>query len=247
MAIKLGWILIGILILFLLFYLYKRQQKFKAVILLTTSVIVQKKLPLYQTDKEERIKTYVKSIKQYLEKTNLPIVVIENTGYDFSKELKNEIIKYRSRFEIISFNEHLKPDCLYLSGNMSKGNSELFSIYYAFYNSRIIQNSNFIIKITGRYFVSELEEYLEKTNLHEYHAIIQNQSERCEIVGSSYEMFDKIFNPYFPKEEDKYNGHAESIFEHRMNFFPKKTILVLPRLHIEPTKRGGLNEIFTFL
>ena len=122
------------------------------IIILTTTIFVQNKCYIFQRNPEERIKTYIKSIRQWINLTNLKIIVVENSGYQF-EELKEYI---SDRFEIISFNENELPEAKYLNGNNSKGLSELFSIDYSIKNSKIITNSDFIIKITGRYFIPKL-------------------------------------------------------------------------------------------
>ena len=144
------------------------------VIILTTTVFVQNKCYLYQISAEERIACYRKSIEQWLN-TNLKIIVVENSGYPFNEF--NEFIS--ERFEIICFNENTLPEARYLIGNNSKGISELFSINYSIRNSKIIKN-DFIIKITGRYFIHNFEEYIKTLNT--YDALIQNYINRCENI-----------------------------------------------------------------
>jgi hypothetical protein len=71
------------------------------IIILTTTVFIQEKVYIYQKDPQERINTYLKSIKQWITKTNFKIIVVENSGYQF-----DELKEYLSdKFEIISFNE----------------------------------------------------------------------------------------------------------------------------------------------
>ena len=112
-------------------------------IILTSTVYVQNKSFIYQTDPEERIKIYKDSINKW-KNTNLKIVIVENSGYPFN-EFKQLI---SDRFEIISFNESEIN-----TPNDSKGLGELFSINYAFKNSKIIKKGDFIVKITCRYFI----------------------------------------------------------------------------------------------
>ena len=54
---------------------------------------------LYQTNPNDRLECYLKSIKQWLENTNIKICVIENSGYTFP-ELNEYKEKYSDRFEI---------------------------------------------------------------------------------------------------------------------------------------------------
>jgi len=188
-------------------------------------VYVQNKSFIYQTDPKERIKIYNESINKW-KNTNLKIVVVENSGYPF-----NEFKQFLSdRFEIISFNENEIN-----TPNDSKGLSELFSINYAFKNSKIIEKGDFIVKITARYFIPEFE----KINLKNYHGVCQNDYHRCEIVGCSYDNFEKIF---------KYQtdvSHIEFLYESRVQQLDK--ILILKKLEISQTCMGGFNCIINSL
>ena len=164
-------------------------------IILTATVNVNfNKFWLVQTDKNDRTAIYIKSVLQWLHNTNFNIILVENSGYQF-EELTEEKKLYNHRFEIISFNENELPESQYLINNNSKGESELFSINYAFDNSRLIQHTQpfifqpFIIKITARYYIPELEKYLTSYDLNNYDCLTQNCSDRCEMVGSHYTRF----------------------------------------------------------
>jgi len=207
-------------------------------IILTTTVYTKlNKEFLYQTNSQERVDIYLKSIRQWLTKTKLNIIVVENSGYRF-EELDDEREEYRGRFEVISFNEDDIDEADYLIDNTSKGASEMFAIHYAFYNSTIIQaNRFFIIKITGRYFIPDFEEYLNQYNLDDYDCLRQNDSSMCEIVGSNYNAFEHIFNLQLLTETNEYYGHVEDIWKYRIS--KCNHIFVLRTFYIEPTRRGG--------
>ena len=127
----------------------------KITLLLTTTVKVQSQVSwLKQKDGEERKKMYEEIIGLWLEKTNLNIVVIENSGYNF-ENLKKKFKKYINRFEIISFsyNQIPKVELEMLNNFVAKGQHEIYAINYACQKSKLISESDFVIKITGRYFV----------------------------------------------------------------------------------------------
>ena len=113
------------------------------VIILTMTVTVGKKDTLFQVNPKERINTYLKSIRAWLTKTELKIVVVENSGYEF-KELSRELEIYKDRFELIVYDENTLNESAYLKNNTDKGISELFSINYAKNHSVLIKNSIFI-------------------------------------------------------------------------------------------------------
>jgi hypothetical protein len=155
-------------------------------IILTSTVNVNhNKAYLYQTEPIERLNTYIKSVLQWINNTNFNIVLVENSGYLF-EELK---MFQNKRFEIITFREDELPETEFIRNDNAKGSSEMFSIIYAFNNSKIINNSQFIIKITARFFIPELENYLKMYNLNMVDCLSQNNHDRCEMVGCHYNHF----------------------------------------------------------
>ena len=246
-------IILLIFLLIIIFYFINNQishyekfinKKDNIVIILTSTVNVQNKSFLFQTDKEERLKQYLKTIKRWLYETDLKIVLVENSGYKYY-ELNDELKRFKNRFEIITYNEADEPSAKYLKNIRSKGASELFSINYANDKSLLLNNATFIIKITGRYFIPELEEYLSNFDLSEYDGLIQNNPNRCEIVGSHINNFNNIFNINLLDENNRYRDHVEAVFKYRLSLF--KNIIRCKEFSIEPTQRGGKNEIFTIL
>ena len=206
-------------------------------IILTSTVNVNfNKIFLCQTDKNERLDTYIKSIKQWLANTIFNIVLVENSGYQF-EELQQEKEIYKNRFEIISFVEKELEEAQYLIDDSSKGTSELFSINYAFNHSQIIKNSIFIIKITARYYIPELQEYLLKFDLNNYHCLTQNNRDRCEMVGCHYNNFENLFNNNFINEHLYNKYHIESVYRYRQEFC--NNILICKNFEIEKTRQGG--------
>ena len=157
-------------------------------IILTTTVYIHNVSYIFQTDPASRIQTYLTSIKKWLYKTNLNIVVVENSGYNFN-ELNKEKQQFKDRFEVIVFDEKKLDEAKYLKNQWSKGNHEIFAINYAFNNSKMLQSSNFIIKITARFYIPEFEEYLNKYDLNNYDCLVQNDRDRCEVVGSHKNNF----------------------------------------------------------
>ena len=223
------------------------------VIILTTTVHVNKsKAYISQNDPTERVNIYMKSIEQWLEKTDFKIVVVENSGYDFD-ELKELLEKYSHRFEVIKYNEsemeksffqnHLalclfiKTDYLYTS----KGASELLAINHAKKTSRLVKNSSYIFKVTGRYFIPSLQDYLTKDiNIYAYNAFRQNNVHRCEILGVHKNYYNDVFivNGMYCKKCALYHHHSEDLLEHRITFIPENKINTFPVFQIEVTKSG---------
>jgi len=201
------------------------------IIILTTTVNVQDKCYLHQTDPEERLKIYLKSISQWIN-TSFKIIVVENSGYTFPE------FEQSNRFEVISFNEKTLPEASYLIGNNSKGASELFSINYSLKHSKILTPGDFIIKITGRYFIPKIEKCLDR--IESFDALIQNDRSSCEIIGCSFAQKDFVFNTSTVLDGVECN-HIEFLYKSRIKLLNK--VLILKKLNIEPTPMGGANVI----
>lgn len=212
-----------------------------SVIILTTTVHIQYKIYLFQTDKMERVNTYLKRIRQWLNETDLKIVVVENTGYTF-EELNEEKEKYKDRFEVITYNENQLAESAYLNGNIYKGASEVFSIHYAYRNSALCKNAEFVIKITGRFFIPKFESFIQYYKLQKFDVLTQSGTNRCEMVGCHKSKFDSIFNIHLTNANGDYDGHVEDVYKYRCSQFPNR--IQCPEFDIEPTQRGGIDEIF---
>jgi len=217
----------------------------KITILLTTTVYVHNhKCYLHQTKWEDRRNTYLKSIQQWLQKTNFNIVAVENSGYKF-KELDELLKKYKSRFEFIGFSESELQEATFLNNNNSKGASEVFSINYAFQRSTLLQSAEFIIKVTGRYFISELQEYLANFNISTYDGLTQDDNNKCEIVGCHAKHFKNVFDNNLLDEHGNYTGHVEFVYRYRLSKYPN--VIKCKIFTIQPTQRGGTPEIYSYL
>jgi len=207
-------------------------------ILLTTTVNVHQVPFIHQKTKEERLETYLKSIRQWLA-TGLPIVVVENSGYSFP-ELKD------TRAEVITLNCAESQPFLNLKNAFrlnDKGIYEIHSINYACYHSYHIKHSTHVMKITGRYFIPSLEGIL-KNLPYDTKAVRQRNPTQCEVVGCRKDYINTVFSYILLDKHKKITGIVEDVYNYRISLLPH---VVLPFMPIEPTKRGGLDEIKTFL
>jgi hypothetical protein len=213
-------------------------------IILTTTVNVTPQTS-FQVDKQDRINTYIKSILKWLKHTNLNIIVVENSGYIF-EELKTELDIYRDRFEIITFNEKGANGYEQFQIHLqSKGGLEINSIHYAFNNSKLLKQTKFIIKITGRFFIGNFEKFLNNHDFNKYDCLRQYYKNRCEIIGTHIDNFNTIFDKNLFIKNGVYDYHVENVYDYRFSLF--KNTLICPKFSIEPTQRGGLNEIYYYL
>ena len=127
----------------------------------------------------------------------------------------------------------------------SKGGLEINSIHYAYDVSKFLKISSFIIKITCRFFIPNFEKFINNIDLSKFDCLKQNYDYRCEIVGASQKKFNMIFDKNLFIDNGKYDYHVENVYSYRFSLC--KNVLVCPIFNIEPTQRGGLNEIYTQL
>ena len=204
-------------------------------IILTSTVNVNTNIScLHQTNSIDRIQTYLKSVLNWLYNTNFNIVLVENSGYNFD-ELEKEKILFKHRFEVIVFNEKNVNESIFI--NEGTGIHELFAINYAFNHSILLPSSFFIIKITARFYIPDFEEYLSTYNLTNYDCIVQNDRNRCELVGCKYKYFSHIFSMCIN------NNYIESEYKNKTSIY--KNILICKLFTIDATQRGGVNQIYT--
>ena len=204
-------------------------------ILLTCTVIIDNNINnLKLKTKNKRLEIYLKSIKEWLYNTNFKIVVVDNSNYKFDElsDLKNI---YKDKFEIISFDEKKIISFDNIINSNSKGDHELLAINYANQNSKLINNSDFIIKITGRYFIPGFEKFINSINLYDYDYIKQFNFINCEILGSSRKKFNNLFYIQNKKE----NEYIELEYLKRVMLDDINKVIIMPIFKIAPTLQGG--------
>ena len=206
------------------------------VLLMTTTVNVFENVSwLSQKNKEERLKMYGKKIMKWVNKSKLKIVVIENSDHKF-----NDLIKHtNNRFEILSF-KYTKEQKEIMDKYQAKGQHEIFAVQYACNNSKLIKDCDFLIKITGRYFVPNLEKILNyelnknpKIDFIRQSSLWRNMN-RCELVGCSKNNINKLF--YFPLKNDMME---QEMMDRMIN---SKNILNLPIMELDTKTKQGVGH-----
>ena len=113
----------------------------------------------------------------------------------------------------------------------------------------MVHSSNFIIKVTGRYFIPTLENYLHDFNLNEYDCLTQNNRDRCEMVGCHYARFLDIFDTNVDDINNtfvdySYDGHIEELWKYRTLKYKN---LQCDEFKIEYTTRGGFYQCINYI
>jgi hypothetical protein len=140
--------------------------KNKFCVLLTASVDPNGCNFLKIMDPKIREQNYLDSLKLWLSKTNLPLVFCENSGYSLTN-IRKLCDRYPGRVEIIQFEGNNYPR------HLGKGYGEFLIIKKALEESEFIKNSENIIKVTGRIFISNIGKIIDKfeDNLFVQHTI----------------------------------------------------------------------------
>lgn len=126
----------------------------KICLLLTATVDPKGVVYLKRNDPQVRENDYINALKKWMETVNFPIVFCENSGYKIDK-IKNITKSYsNNETEILQFDGQEFPK------ELGKGYGELLIIKYAIQHSILIGHSDYVIKITGRYFIKNIEKII---------------------------------------------------------------------------------------
>ena len=123
-------------------------------LLLTTTVDCGNCTTLAIKDHEQRKRTYLYVIGEYLRKTDLDLVIVENSGYDLSF-ISDHFKDYMYRIELLSFSGNDGVD------KFGKGHGEKVSIRYALNNSSKLKNRKFFYKVSGRYYSPDIHNIIQ--------------------------------------------------------------------------------------
>jgi len=211
-----------------------KSKNLKICFILTTTINTHEVDFNHQTNVFDRLNVYLNKINKWLNSKNINIVVVENSNYPL-----NELPNNNDNFEKIIFditNLDNDTDQSFLKNTTAKGQYENYSINYAYTHSKLAQSADFIVKITGRFFVPNLEKILlEQLTSKKYKFIRQRSNHKCEIVGCHRDYFKELFK--FPAE----NNHVETSYQNIINRYSPNDVLTLPILPLdERSIRGNM-------
>lgn len=174
---------------------------------------------------EERLKDYLFALEFWLNYNDpriIGIVFCENSGYPLEKHLKK--IYKKNYLEILRFDGNTKPV------DVHYGYSELGIIDYAIKNSRLISNSKYFVKITGRLIFPNLSGLINSLN--ESFLVAIDCSKKKEnkggdiIARTQLAIFEKgFYMRYFYERRYEMVGHYSHIEEWwATKFFTMKNV-----------------------
>ena len=148
-------------------------------------------------DVNERLQQYVEAIKWYLGNTTMRIVVVENTNYDMTEVLQEQVKTLRLEYLVFSGNNYDKK--------RGKGYGEAQIIKYAMDNSKIIaeESNPIVIKVTGRLILRNINR-LRKCVPNTVYAAIAGNYQGVMHLDSRVMVFTRYFleNYFFPRIEE---------------------------------------------
>jgi len=184
-----------IIIMFIGVNTIEAYSKYKFCILLTTCYNREN---YTDVEKNEIQNLYINVIYDWLYRTDLPMFVVDSSGYKYP-QFSN------TRLRVCSF---IYPQ------SKSSTVAEANSINYALDNCTELSNYDYVIKITGKYYIPNMKGILSKTangsdfmfqNIRINHNLIQNS----EVFGFKYKLGKDIVNPIV-------SGEYKKIMEERL-------------------------------
>ena len=175
------------------------------VLLLTGTVNSSGVYLMKRDDTEVRLKDYLQAITKWINQfPEIKIVFVENSN--FSKKALGDKILNHDNFEYLTFSGQD------FSRSKGKGFGEINSLEYDFINSKFINNSDYIIKCSGRYFFKGFS----KTVKGDFD-VIGNFNSKLNFMDSRVFAFKKtFFLEYFLKYKNIINDSKGVFFEHAL-------------------------------
>jgi hypothetical protein len=160
-------------------------------------------------DPEIRKHQYIEAMKFYLQHTDMNILFVENSGHDVSSEFATEI--ENGRVEVLTFSGNDYPRAL------GKGYGEMILLEHAVKHAGLVQQADFIFKVSGRYKVRNIAKFFLQYQT-------DNQPEILADLQRFYTMADARMwgaTPQFIRDcllqkKEKVNDTAGYYFEHAL-------------------------------
>lgn len=206
----------------------------KTVLLITSTIKPNEKVfSLALKDKTEREKQYFDALLFYIAKTKLKNIIYcdnSNTIISNLSYLEKLATKYKKQFEYLSFHGNTSETVRH-----GKGYGEGEIIKYILNNSKLIKNMDYLIKITGRLYVTNINTLLKLCSNH-CNYFDMTKTRRCEtrfyMIQKS--VYERNFINCYLKVNDKKDIWLEHIFK---NIILKQKI-VYKMFPILPKVRG---------
>ncbi len=161
----------------------------------------------------DRRKQYMESLEYYIKKTNIrKIVYCDNSMASKNDEISILANQYSKEFEWLSF----QGDNVN-AVEQGKGYGEGEIIKYALNNSKLLQKANYLIKVTGRVIVRNIDLLIAFMNTNRMY-FCRNTSTNVDtkFYGLPIEAYKKDFLNLYKEVNDKKGKYLENVFSDRI-------------------------------
>ena len=168
--------------------------------------------PNGRNDKNDRENDYFKAIKFYLQK-GYKVVFVENSN-TYSGKI-NSLINQFNSFEYLSFTSKLS--------HLGKSHGEVEILQYALENSIHLKEVDYLIKITGRYIIKNIDSIIGATKLVSKDIYV-NPTRNLKWADSRLIIMKKTFYySYFLPSVEKYLDESKKVY---MEYVLMKSVLL---------------------
>lgn len=190
---------------------------------------------LYLKDKNERKKQYIEAFKFYLRSTNVNrIVFCDSSSFKKPDELDEIIYRSGKRVEWLCFEGSRN-----LVIERGKGYGEGEIIEYAFHHSRLLSEADFLIKVTGRLIVKNIDSVIKSCKRNKnYFFPLRNVFGGNFIDTRFFIVRTDCFMEYFLKEYKNVNDQNSIFMEHIYAEVVIKNQIDVNLFRIEPDIEG---------
>jgi hypothetical protein len=176
----------------------------KTVLLLTGTVNSSGVHFMVRNNTEERLKDYLGALNRWLQTDGLNIVFVENSN--FPKESLGDHITSNKNLEYLTYNGQD------FSRSKGKGFGEMNSFEYAFANSMLLKEADYVLKCNGRYFFKGYNKFVNFDS-----DVIGNFSQELDFMDSRVFGFKHaFFKDYLLKYKDQIDDSKGVYFEHAL-------------------------------
>jgi len=180
-------------------------------ILLTATIDSKGVVFMERNDPSTRENDYIIAMKKWMKKDFGSIVFCENSGYNLDK-IKKIMDDYPDKkTEILQFEGQDFPR------EYGKSYGELMNIKYAVDHSKVIKNSDYVLKVNGRYFIKNIKKIIDSLS-HDKNIYIMAEFKRNLTVGDSrvFAFNPSFISDYLSKFQDSINDSKGFYFEHAL-------------------------------
>ena len=211
------------------------KDKMHTVLLITGCISPNSQTPkLVLTNSDMRRQQYIDSIKYYIEYANVDnIVYCDNSGAYAEQELNELAEKRGKRFEWISFYGDTSKTVQF-----GKGFGECEIVNYALQHSDLIKQCEYLVKVTGRLVIKNLNVLLRLSKKGIYFCPNTTEDNRLYINTRIYMMPIKAYNLYFQKAVDYVDDINNVYLEHAFGICVENSRIPFKKFVFAPWVEG---------